>query len=327
MSAKEKEAAAKQTFTFPAPLTNESPCEAGRGARERGFVSAIARGIARQSRAKPQESGVENIMELQMWKEILTPYDLAVEELKVKFNHIVKEYQQMNGYSPIEQVLGRVKSISSIIDKAQKKGIDMDKIETQLEDIAGIRLICQFTEDIYTVAGLIRERSDMQVKSEKDYITHRKKSGYRSYHIIVLYKVETIRGTKEIPVEIQIRTLGMNFWAIIEHSLQYKYKGNIPEHVRARLTSAANALITLDNEMSSIHDEIIDAQNFYMVKANIVSDILGNIQNLYKVANKREIIQIQDEFYEIYQEGDISKLERFNRQLDIIAEGYRAQAT
>ena len=253
-------------------------------------------------------------MELQMWKEILTPYDLAVEELKVKFNHIVKEYQQMNGYSPIEQVLGRVKSISSIIDKAQKKGIDMDKIETQLEDI-------------YTVAGLIRERSDMQVKSEKDYITHRKKSGYRSYHIIVLYKVETIRGTKEIPVEIQIRTLGMNFWAIIEHSLQYKYKGNIPEHVRARLTSAANALITLDNEMSSIHDEIIDAQNFYMVKANIVSDILGNIQNLYKVANKREIIQIQDEFYEIYQEGDISKLERFNRQLDIIAEGYRAQAT
>ena len=213
-------------------------------------------------------------------------------------------------------MLGRVKSISSIIDKAQKKGIDMDKIETQLEDIAGIRLICQFTEDIYTVAGLIRERSDMQVKSEKDYITHRKKSGYRSYHIIVLYKVETVRGTKEIPVEIQIRTLGMNFWAIIEHSLQYKYKGNIPEHVRARLTSAANALITLDNEMSSIHDEIIDAQNF-----------LGNIQNLYKVANKREIIQIQDEFYEIYQEGDISKLERFNRQLDIIAEGYRAQAT
>ena len=158
----------------------------------------------------------------------------------------------------------------------------------------------------------------MQVKSEKDYITHRKKSGYRSYHIIVLYKVETVRGTKEIPVEIQIRTLGMNFWAIIEHSLQYKYKGNIPEHVRARLTSADNALITLDNEMSSIHDEIIDAQNFYMVKANIVSDILGN---------KREIIQIQDEFYEIYQEGDISKLERFNRQLDIIAEGYRAQAT
>lgn len=266
-------------------------------------------------------------MELQMWKEILTPYDLAVEELKVKFSHIMKEYKQSGGYSPIEQVVGRVKSISSIIDKAQKKGIEIDKIEYQLEDIAGIRLICQFTDDIYTVVNLIRERSDMRVKSEKDYITHMKPSGYRSYHIIVLYKVETIQGTKEIPVEIQIRTLGMNFWAIIEHSLQYKYQGNIPQPVRTRLTAASNALITLDNEMSSIHDEIIDAQNFYLIKANIVSDILGNIQNLYKVANKREIIKIQDEFYELYQEGDIGKLERFNRQLDIIAEGYRAQAT
>lgn len=266
-------------------------------------------------------------MELQMWKEILTPYDLAVEELKVKFSHIMKEYKQSGGYSPIEQVVGRVKSISSIIDKAQKKGIDIDKIQSQLEDIAGIRLICQFTDDIYTVVNLIRGRSDMRVKSEKDYITNMKPSGYRSYHVIVLYKVETVNGTKEIPVEIQIRTLGMNFWAIIEHSLQYKYQGNIPEHVRARLTAASNALITLDEEMSSIHDEIIDAQNFYLIKANIVSDILGNIQNLYKVANKREIIKIQDEFYELYEEGDISKLERFNRQLDIIAEGYRAQAT
>lgn len=265
-------------------------------------------------------------MELQLWKEILNPYDLAVEELQLKFSHMIKEYKQNGLYSPIEQVLGRVKSISSIIEKAQKKGIDMDKIEEGIEDIAGIRLICQFTDDIYTVVELIRSRSDMKVKSEKDYISHMKPSGYRSYHIIVLYKVETVSGTKEIPVEIQIRTLGMNFWAIIEHSLQYKYQGNIPEHVRVRLTAASNALITLDNEMASIHDEVIDAQNFYMVKANIVSDILGNIQNLYKVANKQEIIKIQDEFYALYEEGDIGKLERFNRQLDIIAEGYRAQS-
>jgi putative GTP pyrophosphokinase len=265
-------------------------------------------------------------MELQMWKEILTPYDLAVEELKVKFNHIIKEYTQNGEYSPIEEVVGRVKSISSILDKAQKKGIDADKIEQQLEDIAGIRLICQFIDDIYTVAELIRSRSDMRVKSEKDYITNMKPSGYRSYHMIVLYKVETIHGTKEIPVEIQIRTLGMNFWAIIEHSLQYKYNGNIPEHVRARLSAASTALITLDKEMSSIHDEIVNAQNIYVIKANIVSDILGNIQNLYKVANKREILKIQDEFYEIYKTDDIAKLENFNRQLDIVAENYRAQA-
>ena len=182
-------------------------------------------------------------MELNMWKEILNPYDLAVEELKLKFNHIVKEYNQAGMYSPIEQVLGRVKSISSIIDKAQKRGIDIDKIEEKLEDIAGIRLICQFTDDIYTVVELIRNRKDMKVKSEKDYVKNMKESGYRSYHVIVLYSVETAKGTKEIPVEIQIRTLGMNFWAIIEHSLQYKYSGNIPAHVRERLSAASDAII------------------------------------------------------------------------------------
>lgn len=266
-------------------------------------------------------------MELQMWKEILTPYDLAVEELKVKFNHIIKEYKQTGRYSPIEQVNGRVKSISSILEKAQKKGIEMNKIQDSIEDIAGIRLICQFIDDIYTVVDLIRNRTDMTIKSEKDYITNMKASGYRSYHIIVLYNVETINGSNNIPVEIQIRTLGMNFWATIEHSLQYKYHQNMPEHVRQRLNASSAAIITLDDEMSSIHDEIMDAQNFYIIKANVVSDILGNIQNLYKVANKREIIKIQDEFYKLYNESDVEQLERFNKQLDIIAEGYRAQGT
>ncbi len=266
-------------------------------------------------------------MELQMWKEILNPYELAVEELELKFNHMIKEYKQRGMYSPVENVTARVKSISSIVTKAQKKGIDMNKIQDELEDIAGIRLICQFTNDIYAMVDLIKSRSDMTVKSEKDYITNMKPSGYRSYHMIVLYKVETITGTKEIPVEIQIRTLGMNFWAVIEHSLQYKYQGNIPQEIRDRLSAASDAVITLDNEMASIHDEVIDAQNFYLIKANIVSDILGNIQNLYRVANKREIIKIQDEFYALYKEGDIGKLERFNKQLDIVAEGYRAQST
>lgn len=265
-------------------------------------------------------------MEIQMWKDIINPYDLAVDELVLKFNHIIKEYKQKGLYSPIEQVTGRVKSISSIIGKAQKKNIDMDKIVDEIEDIAGIRLICQFMDDIYSVVELIRNRSDMTVKGEKDYITNMKKSGYRSYHMIVMYKVETADGTKEIPVEIQIRTLGMNFWAIIEHSLQYKYQGNIPEEIRARLTASSNAIITLDEEMASIRDEVIDAQNFYLIWANVVSEILGTIQNLYKVANRHEIVKIQDEFYKLYKEGDIRKLERFSKQLDIIAEGYRAQS-
>ena len=195
-------------------------------------------------------------MELQMWKEILTPYDLAVEELKVKFNHIVKEYQQMNGYSPIEQVLGRVKSISSIIDKAQKKGIDMDKIETQLEDIAGIRLICQFTEDIYTVAGLIRERSDMQVKSEKDYITHRKKSGYRSYHMIVEVPVFLPKRKKPMRVEVQIRTIAMDFWASLDHQLRYKKDIENSEEMLKELKECAEIISSTDYQMQKIRKKI-----------------------------------------------------------------------
>ena len=231
-------------------------------------------------------------MEIQMWKEILNPYELAVEELQVKFNHMVKEYRQAGIYSPIEQVLGRVKSISSILLKAQKHNIDLNEIEGHILDIAGIRLICQFTDDIYNVADLIRARSDMEVITEKDYVKNIKESGYRSYHIIV----------------------------------QYKYNGNIPRHVRERLTSAADAIYTLDNEMMSIHDEIIDAQNYVSTKANIVSDILNNIQSLYKVANKQEIIRIQDEFYEIYQTDDVARLQRFSRQVDMIAENYKAQS-
>ena len=96
--------------------------------------------------------------------------------------------------------------------------------------------------------------------------------------------------------------------------------------MKERLNTTAQAILTLDNEMESIHDEVIDAQNYYYIRANAVSDILGNIENLYKYANKREISKIQDEFYEIYKTEDINKLEQFSKQLDIIAEGYRAQS-
>ena len=118
----------------------------------------------------------------------------------------------------------------------------------------------------------------------------------------------------------------MNFWATIEHSLQYKYRESIPEHIRVRLSSAAEAILKLDEEMSSIHEEIMDAQNSFTYKANIVNDILINIQNLYKVANKRDVVKIQDEFFRIYQENDLEHLLEFSRQLDKIAEGYRAQS-
>lgn len=265
-------------------------------------------------------------MEIHLWREFLDPYALAVDELVTKFNHIIDEYRHTGEYSPIELVTGRVKTISSILEKAQKKGISLEDVEKNIDDIAGIRIICQFVEDIYKVVDIIKKRSDMIVRQEKDYINNMKKSGYRSYHLIVEYAVETLKGRKKLQVEIQIRTLAMNFWAIIEHSLQYKYKQNMPENIRERLTAAAEAVLQLDREMSLVRHEIMEAQKSFTVKANMVSDILNNIQNLYKVADKQEVLRIQDEFFRIYKDGDQKELEKFSRDLDMISASYRAQS-
>ena len=265
-------------------------------------------------------------MEIQLWRSILCPYELAVRELIVKFEHIISEHRENDLYSPIEQVSGRVKSVSSILEKMQRKHIPMERMEEEVEDIAGIRIICQFEEDIETVASLIQNRSDMTIKSEKNYLKHVKQSGYRCLHLIIYYTVETLNGPRKLQAEIQIRTMAMDFWATIEHSLQYKYKGDMPPHVAERLTNAADAIILLDQEMSSVRDEIMDAQNSSQMQSNLVKDILNNIENLYRVSSEREITKIQTEFLRVFHTKDLKQLERFHRQLDIIAEGYRAQA-
>ena len=265
-------------------------------------------------------------MEIQLWRSILCPYELAVKELIVKFEHIISEHRENDLYSPIEQVSGRVKSVASILEKMQRKHIPMERMEEEVEDIAGIRIICQFEEDIETVASLIQNRSDITIKSEKNYLKHVKQSGYRSLHLIIYYTVETLNGPRKLQAEIQIRTMAMDFWATIEHSLQYKYKGDMPPHVAERLTNAADAIILLDQEMSSVRNEIMDAQNSSQMQSNLVKDILNNIENLFRVSSEREVIKIQTEFLRVFHTKDLKQLERFHRQLDIIAEGYRAQA-
>lgn len=265
-------------------------------------------------------------MEIQLWRTVLMPYDLAVKELIIKFEHIIEDYRKRNMHSPIEQVSGRVKSISSILEKLQRKNIALESMEDEVEDIAGIRIICQFEEDIDIVVGLIKNRCDMQIKSEKDYLTHMKESGYRSYHVIIYYTVETMDGPKRLQVEFQIRTMAMDFWATIEHSLQYKYKGDMPPHVADRLIRAADAINALDHEMSSVRGEIINAQNSSRLQSDIVRDILICIENLYNVTSEREVRKIQDEFLRVFSTNDMAHLERFHRELDIIAEGYRIQA-
>ena len=198
-------------------------------------------------------------MEIQLWRSILCPYELAVKELTVKFEHMIEEYRENDRYSPIEQVSGRVKSVSSILEKMQRKHIPIEQMETEVEDLAGVRIICQFEEDIDTVAAIIRRRTDMEVKSEKNYLTHIKQSGYRSYHMIVEIPVFFSKGKTPMRVELQIRTNGMDFWATLEHQLRYKQ--NIEEmdgykEVSNELLNCARAVIDMDNEMQRIKNKI-----------------------------------------------------------------------
>lgn len=199
------------------------------------------------------------------WGAILAPYAQVVEELKVKLKGMRIQFEYESRHSPIEFITGRVKPVQSILEKAERKQIPLNKIE-EIQDIAGVRVVCPFVEDIYMVVDMIRERKDLKIVAEKDYIEKNKESGYRSYHIIVEYPVETIHGMKEVLAEIQIRTLAMNFWATNEHSLNYKYKGRIPEKIKARLKMAAEAAFMLDEEMSKIRDEVQEAQRLFYQK-------------------------------------------------------------
>ncbi|MFS0634513.1 GTP pyrophosphokinase family protein [Mesobacillus foraminis] len=203
------------------------------------------------------------------WEHFLEPYKQAVEELKVKLRGMRSQYEQNTDHSPIEFVTGRVKPIASILDKANQKGISLDKLETEMQDIAGLRMMCQFVDDIKPVVDLLRSRNDFEIVEERDYISHKKASGYRSYHVVIRYPVQTINGEKNILAEIQIRTLAMNFWATIEHSLNYKYKGQFPKDIRVRLQRAAEAAFRLDEEMSIIRGEIQEAQAFFSRKKDL----------------------------------------------------------
>ncbi len=200
------------------------------------------------------------------WEAVLAPYKQVVEELKVKLRGMRSQYELESSHSPIEFVTGRVKPIQSIIEKAELRNISFDDIESEIQDIAGVRVVCQFVEDIYTIINMLQTRNDFTIIEEKDYITNKKASGYRSYHMIIEYPVATIHGQKMVLAEIQIRTLAMNFWATNEHSLNYKYEGRLPGEVRSRLERAAEAAFKLDEEMSKIRNEIHEAQRLFRRK-------------------------------------------------------------
>ncbi|MEG0013685.1 MAG: GTP pyrophosphokinase family protein [Cellulosilyticaceae bacterium] len=265
-------------------------------------------------------------MEIQNWQMMLIPYHQAVEELKIKFKGIRKEFIKLDEYSPIEFVTGRVKKISSILEKAKKKDIPLDQVEEKIEDIAGIRIMCQFAEDIYKVMDIIKARDgkDLYIVEERDYITNTKASGYRSYHIIIKYPVQTTKGEKLIFAEIQIRTLAMNFWATIEHSLRYKYKQNMPAHLQERLNKAAQAACLLDQEMAEIREEVLKAQEGFQGESNVIGDIFTNIQVMAKKNLSEDMNETYEMFWRLWEENNLEKLRMFNIQLeDKIRQNYQ----
>ena len=241
-------------------------------------------------------------MAIQNWKNFLMAYEQAVDELKVKLKSIRKEYRRRNEYSPIEFVTGRVKEVSSILEKANKFEIPLDRLEQEMEDIAGIRIMCQFVDDIDKVVELLRVRKDMQILYEKDYVNNVKASGYRSYHVIIKYPIHSIR------------TLAMNFWATAEHSLNYKYKQHIPEEIKIRLKKAADAAFELDQQMLEIKDEIKDAQKLFEVKSDIISSIMNNILTLISLGKVAEAARYEVLLNRLIEEGEVWEL---NNLLDI----------
>ncbi|HEL9160320.1 TPA: GTP pyrophosphokinase family protein [Listeria monocytogenes] len=206
------------------------------------------------------------------WEDFLAPYKQAVEELKIKLKGMRSQFELENNHSPIEFVTSRVKPVASILDKANQKHIALDHLVEEMQDIAGLRMMCQFVDDIEVVVRLLRQRNDFRIVEERDYITNKKPSGYRSYHVVIEYPVETIQGEKKILAEIQIRTLAMNFWATIEHSVNYKYQGEFPEAINKRLKRAAEAAFQLDEEMSQIREEIQEAQVYFSQNKDVSKD-------------------------------------------------------
>lgn len=207
------------------------------------------------------------------WDIFLAPYAQAVSELKLKLRTLRDQLRTEDMHGPIEFVTGRVKPIESIKEKMLRRQIKEERLATDMEDIAAVRIMCQFVEDIYDVVEVLRRRTDMKIIEERDYIAKKKPSGYRSYHIVIEYTVQLLTGAKVIKAEIQIRTLAMNFWATIEHSLNYKYQGEFPKELAERLRITAEAAFLLDNEMSDIQEEIREAQEIFARKSLYALDI------------------------------------------------------
>ena len=193
------------------------------------------------------------------WKEVTITYSAALRQIETRMEILNDEFQHVHQYNPIEHIKARIKTPESIVKKLKRNGYEstIDTMVKYINDIAGIRIICSFTSDIYRIAEMICKQKDIKVVARKDYITFPKASGYKSYHMIVTIPVYLSDRTVDTKVEIQIRTVAMDFWASLEHKIHYKFEGDAPEHIRNELVECAKLVADLDARMLSLNDEIL----------------------------------------------------------------------
>ena len=192
------------------------------------------------------------------WKEVNLIYNSALKEINTKLEILNDEFQHVHQYNPIEHIKSRIKRPESIVKKLKKHGYEstIENMVKYVNDIAGIRVICSFTSDIYRIAEMIINQNDIRVLSVKDYIMNPKPSGYKSYHLIVTVPIFLADRIVDAKVEIQIRTVAMDFWATLEHKIHYKFEGNAPEDIKRELVECANMVSELDAKMLSLNEQI-----------------------------------------------------------------------
>ncbi|EME16541.1 GTP pyrophosphokinase [Rhodococcus triatomae] len=185
-------------------------------------------------------------------------YKFAIDATLTKINILREEFEQTHDYSPIEHVNTRLKSMESLVQKALRIGCppDIDSIREQIRDIAGIRVTCAFVSDAYWVAEMLTSQPDVTLVQVKDYIANPKPNGYQSLHLIVQVPVYLSDRTESTYVEIQIRTIAMDFWASLEHKIYYKFDREVPPRLLDELKQAADAATELDRTMARLHDEV-----------------------------------------------------------------------
>lgn len=196
------------------------------------------------------------------WETLMFLYNSALKEVATKLEILNDEFVHVHKYNPIEYIKSRIKTPESIVKKLKRHELEVnvDNMISSINDIAGIRIVCSFTSDIYRIADMIGKQNDLTVISVKDYIRTPKKSGYKSFHMLVSVPIFIGEEVIDTKVEIQIRTIAMDFWASLEHKIYYKFEGHAPDYISRELRDCAQIVSMLDAKMLQLNEEIIKAK-------------------------------------------------------------------